>query len=270
VVAPAAIAAGLAKGQRRYKPLILIVDDELSARELLASYLEPECQVATAESGTEALEKANELHPDAITLDVLMAKGNGLETLVALRKVPLTASIPIIILSVVDQKQVGFALGANDYLVKPIGKPALLETIRKHVPTKANDDSALLVVDDDPRTLDLLAETLQSAGYESQCVQSGASALDVLSSKVVGGVLVDLLMPGMDGFQVIRHIREQDALKKLPIFVMTSKTLTPQEIALLRRETQALFQKSGPWREQLLAEIDRVIQHKAAKAVGQK
>jgi signal transduction histidine kinase/CheY-like chemotaxis protein len=244
--------------QRREKPLILIVDDELSARELLASYLEPDYEIAVAESGAEALEKANELHPDAITLDVLMAKGGGFEALVALRKSPVTASIPVIILSVVDQKHVGFALGATDYLIKPISKPVLKETIRKHIAPRTAD-STILLVDDDRLTLELLEETLRSAGYETESVQSGAKALEVLSSRAVGAVLLDLLMPDMDGFQVLRHIRQNATLKDLPIFVVTAKTLSEEEAALLRRDTQALFQKNGSWQQLLLAEVSRVV-----------
>src|ERR1700758_1666301 len=252
------------------KPLILIVDDEVPARELLASYLEPEYRIAMAGSGTEVVQKAQQLHPDAITLDVLMPGGNGFETLVALRKTPETADIPIIIVSILDQKKVGFALGAADYLLKPIRKPVLLETIRRHVLPHADDDATILLVDDDPKTLELLQETLRSAGYETQSVQSGARALEVLSSKLVNAVLLDLLMPGMDGFEVIRHVRKQATLKELPILVMTAKTLAPEEIALLSRETQALLQKSGSWQQQLMAEVGRVVQgRKRAKSAGQ-
>jgi signal transduction histidine kinase/CheY-like chemotaxis protein len=175
---------GIAAGVGSRKPLILVLDDEVPARELLASYLESEYRIAMGQSGTEAIQKAQQLRPDAITLDVLMPGGNGYETLVALRKTPETANIPIIIVSILDQKQVGFALGAADYLIKPIRKPVLLETIRKHV-LPQDDDAAILLVDDDPKALDLLAETLRSAGYETQSVQSGARALEVLSSKLV-------------------------------------------------------------------------------------
>ena len=252
------------------KPLILIVDDEVPARELLASYLEPEYRIAMAESGIEVVQKAQQLRPDAITLDVLMPGGNGFETLVALRKAPETAGIPIIIVSILDQKQVGFALGAADYLIKPIRKPVLLETVRRHVLPHADGDATILLVDDDPKTLELLQETLRSDGYETQSVQSGARALEVLSSKLVNAVLLDLLMPGMDGFEVIRHVREQATLKELPILVMTAKTLVPEEIALLSRETQALFQKSGSWQQQLMAEVGRVVQgRKRAKSAVQ-
>ena len=252
------------------KPLILIVDDEVPARELLASYLEPEYRIAMAESGTEVIQKAKQLRPDAITLDVLMPGGNGFETLVALRKTPETSDIPIIIVSILDQKQVGFALGAADYLIKPIRKPVLLETVRRHVVAHDDDDATILLVDDDPKTLELLQETLRFAGYETQSVQSGARALEVLSSKMVNAVLLDLLMPGMDGFEVIRHVREQATLKELPILVMTAKNLAKEEIALLSRETQALFQKSGSWQQQLMAEVGRVVQgRKRAKSAGQ-
>ncbi len=252
------------------KPLVLIVDDEAPARELLASYLDPEYRTAMAESGAEAVRRAQQLQPDAITLDVLMPGSSGFETLAALRKNPETANIPIIVVSIVDQKQVGFALGAADYLIKPIRKSVLLETIRKHVPYQYDDDAAILLVDDDPKTLELLEETLRSAGYETQSVQSGKRALEVLSSKLVSAVLLDLLMPGMDGFEVIRHVRQDAALKQLPIFVMTGKSLTPEESDLLARETQALLLKNGSWQKQLVAEVERVIRgRKLARSAAQ-
>ena len=140
-----------ATGASREKPLILVVDDEVPSRELLASYLESEYRIAVAESGAEAVKKAQQLRPDAITLDVLMPGSNGFETLAALRKNSETANIPVIILSIVDQKQVGFALGAADYLIKPVRKPALLEAIRRHVPSPADEESSILLVDDDPK-----------------------------------------------------------------------------------------------------------------------
>jgi CheY-like chemotaxis protein len=250
--------------------LILVVDDEVSARELISNYLDPEYRTVVAASGAEAVKKAQELRPDAITLDVLMSQGNGFDTLVALRKNPETAGIPIIIVSIVDQKQVGFALGAADYLVKPIRKALLLETIRKHAPPQTDDDTAILLVDDDPKTLELLEETLRSAGYETQSVRSGPRALEVLSSKLVGAVMLDLLMPGMNGFEVIRHIRQAPNLRELPVFVMTAKNLTLEERAVLSRETQAMFQKNGSWHEQLLVEVDRVVRKRErGKAAGQ-
>ncbi len=264
------VQTAIAVSAGREKPLVLIADDEVSARELLASYLEPEYRIAMAGSGPEAVKKAQQLLPDAITLDVLMPGGSGFETLVALRKAPETASIPIIIVSIVDQKRVGFALGAADYLIKPIRKPMLLETIRKHVPLPGDEDEAILLVDDDPGTLELLEETLRAVGYETQSVRSGPRALEVLSSKLVSAVLLDLLMPGMDGFQVIQHVRQQPTLKDLPILVMTAKSLTPDELAVLGRDTQALLQKNGSWQQQLMVEVGKVVRgRKLAKSAGQ-
>ena len=128
----------------------------------------------------------------------------------------------------------------------------------------------ILLVDDDPKTLELLEETLRSAGYETQSVRSGARALEVLSSKLVSAVLLDLLMPGMNGFEVIRHVRKEATLKDLPIFVMTAKTLAQEEIDLLSGETQALFQKNGSWQQQLIIEVGKVVQsRKLAKSAGQ-
>jgi len=242
------------------KRLVLIVDDQGPARELLASYLSPEYRIATASSGTEALQKAQELRPDAITLDVLMADGNGFGALARIRQTPELANIPIIIVSIVDQQGVGFALGAADYLIKPIRRSLLLETMRRHVPSRPDEDELILLVDDDPATLELMQEALRSAGYETQAVQSGPRALEVLSSKLVSAVFLDLLMPGMDGFEVIRHIRQEPTLKDLPIFVMTGKALTNEESDLLGRETQTLFHKTTSSREQFVGEIGRVFQ----------
>jgi CheY-like chemotaxis protein len=202
-------------------------------------------------------------------LDVMMPGGIGFETLEALKQDPETANIPIVIVSVVDERQIGFALGAADYLIKPIRKSVVLETIRKYVPPQSDEEEAILLVDDDPGTLELLEETLRSAGYETESVSGGKRALEVLSSKLVSAVLLDLLMPDMDGFEVIRHIRQDPALRELPIFVMTGKNLKRDELAVLNRETQALFLKNGAWRQELIVEVGRVLQgRKLAKSAG--
>jgi CheY-like chemotaxis protein/two-component sensor histidine kinase len=257
-------------GEGRGKPLILVVDDEIAARELLATYLCPEYRIAMAESGVDAVRKAKLLFPDAITLDVMMPGSTGFETLAALRQDPETAKIPIVIISVVDQKQVGFALGATDYLIKPIPKSVVLESIRKYVRPQSDKEETILLVDDDPETLELLKETLRSAGYETESALSGARAMEVLSSKLVSAVLLDLLMPGMDGFEVIRHIRNEPRLRETPIFVMTAKDLTGDELAILNRETQALFHKNGSWQQQLIFELGLVFHgRELAKSAAQ-
>lgn len=241
------------------KPLILVVDDEGAARELMANYLQSDYRVAVAESGEEAVTKAQRLLPDAITLDILMKGQGGFDTLAALRATPATSTIPVVIVSIVDQKRIGFALGAADYLIKPIQKPVLLETLRRHLRPRRGSDGPVLLVDDDPKNLELVELALRSAGYETHSVETGTLALDILSTRSVRAVLLDLLMPGMDGFELIQHIRSKPASKDIPILVMTAKDLTNEERIHLSRHTQGIFQKQGTWQEQLATEVGRVI-----------
>lgn len=247
----------------RKEPLILIVDDEGPARELLVSYLEPEgYRAEIAISAAEAVEKAKQLRPDAITLDILMPNANGFDLLLTLKEAPETANIPIIVVSIVDQQKVGFALGAADYLVKPVDKAVLLNSIRRYTQPQLNRDTLILVVDDDPVALDLLDATLRSAGYKSQTADNGKAALAVLSCTTVDGILLDLLMPDMDGFEVLRHVKQDTRLKGIPVFVLTAKNLTEADLEVLRRETQALFRKDGPWREELIETLGKVIEER--------
>jgi PAS domain S-box-containing protein len=241
-------------------PLILIVDDEVPAREILASYLEPEgFRVEIACSAAEAIAKARELQPDAITLDILMPNSNGFDTLLSLKSESDTAHIPIIVVSIVDQQKMGFALGAADYLVKPVDKGRLLRTIRKYTQPLTIAESLILVVDDDPSTLDLLETTLHSAGYKTKTALSGKAALDTLAHTRVNGILLDLVMPEMDGFEVLEHVKHDAALKDIPVIILTAKSLTEEDGEVLKRQAQALLQKNGAWKEGLMTTLETVI-----------
>ena len=244
----------------RAKPLILVVDDERPARELLVSYLAPEgYETVTASSGAEALEKARTLHPDAITLNMLMPGKSGWETLCKLKNTPATAHLPIIIVSVVDQKDMGFALGALEYFVKPIKKEVLVGAIRKHLRPRMDGPSTILVVDDELRDLEMMADVLDSAGYSPLAARGGREALEILERTRPDAVLLDLLMPEIDGFEVIRRIKENPTLHDIPIFVLTAKDLTEVDIALLTRETRAFFRKAHPWKEELLQQVRQAV-----------
>jgi CheY-like chemotaxis protein len=254
---------GHIQAHHRREPLVLIVDDEVPARELLASYLEPEgYSIEVASTVAEALEKARQLQPDAITLDILMPNSNGFETLLTLKGTPETANIPVIVVSIVDQQKVGFALGAADYLVKPVDKSLLLRTIAKYTQSQHDRDTSILVVDDDAVTVELLETTLRSAGYQTQSAANGKTALALLAKAPVDGILLDLVMPEMDGFEVLRHMKREARLRDIPVFILTAKNLTEADAALLRRETQALFCKNGPWREELIETLEKVIQQR--------
>ncbi len=245
---------------RRDKPLILIVDDELTSRELLVSYLAPEgCETVTASSGAEALAKAGGLRPDAITLNMLMPGKGGWEALYELKNTPATADIPIIIVSVVDQKKMGFALGATEYLVKPVRKEILVGAIRKHLAPRMDGPTTILVVDDEVDSLHLLSEILDSAGYSPLVAQSGKEALEILVRTPTDAILLDLLMPEMDGFEMLARVKENPRLRDIPIFVLTAKDLTDADIEVLTRKTRALFRKSIPWKEELLAQVGKAL-----------
>jgi CheY-like chemotaxis protein len=245
---------------KQSKAQILVVDDDPVARELLCSYLEGEgYSVATAESGPEALKAAISLKPDAITLDILMPNGNGFGTLFELRNAPETSQIPVVIISVVDQRNLGIALGAADYLVKPVDKSVLLATIRRHVQVKPNGHTDVLVVDDDQQTRDLLDQCLRSAGYVPHLAQTGKDALKLLGQIEVSAILLDLMMPEMDGFEVLRELRRNVSLSGVPVFVISAKDLSPNEVALLNKEASAVFRKDGPWKDDLLRQIQKVL-----------
>jgi CheY-like chemotaxis protein/anti-sigma regulatory factor (Ser/Thr protein kinase) len=242
----------------RDKGLVLVVDDELASRELLVGYLESEgYRTATAWSGSEAIEKARELCPDAITLDMLMPEKSGWETLSRLKRDPTVASIPVISVTIVDEKGLGLAMGADEYLVKPVAKEDLLNAIRRHVRGGPIQSAAVLIVDDDSATRQMLAEMVQSAGYQPLLAASGVEALEMVS-KDVRVILMDLIMPEMDGFQLLRNLRSSKTASGIPVLVLTGKDLTDEEKQLLKREARAFFQKGLNWQEDLLAEVRSV------------
>ena len=245
---------------RREKPLVLIVEDEDPAREILTSYLEPEgYDVAWVSSGADALIRARQLQPDVITLDIRLGDISGWEILHRLKKDSETTRIPVVVISILDEPETGFALGASDYLVKPIEKESLLAVLRKHVSLPSKGAATLLVVDDDTETRYLLSAMLEAEGYTTVLAASGKQALDILSRVSPSAILLDLLMPEMDGFEVLRRIREDRMSRDLPVFILTAKDLTEQDLSNLAGQTRALFLKGDAWREALLAQLRRAI-----------
>jgi PAS domain S-box-containing protein len=245
-------------------PVVLIVDDEPTARELLTNYLGPQGYVViTAASGTEAVAKAKEFRPDAITLNMLSPGQTGWMTLYELKHNSETADIPIIVVSVVDQKGMAFTLGASEYLVKPVARETLLAKLAQHVGSSHDGGSRVLVAEDEITTLRVIEGILKGAGYEPVPARNGKEAMSILARMRVDLVLLDLQMPEMDGFEVIKRIREHPQWRDLPIFVLTAKKLTDLEIDLLTKETRAVFSKGQPWKEALVTDIRKAIAPKA-------
>jgi PAS domain S-box-containing protein len=251
----------------RERPLVLVVDDEAPARELLASWLEPEgYQLITAASSTEALAKAAEQVPDAITLNMLTPGKGGWETLYALKNSAATASIPVIVVTVVDEPKIGLALGAAEYLVKPVEKDVLLEAVRRYIGPGSDGPAKILIVDDETGTLELLKEMLESVGYIPVLAANGKEALEALAQISVSAILLDLIMPEMDGFELLMRMKEDPGLRNIPVLVLTGKDLSDNEVEMLRRETIGLFQKDRAWKKQLLTDLRRAVGAQAGPA----
>jgi PAS domain S-box-containing protein len=242
------------------QPIVLVVDDKVQERELLASYLVPEgYRVVTATSGDEAIATARNIRPAVITLDILMPSGSGWEMLYRLRNTPETSKIPVVVVSIVDQRQLGFSLGAAEYLVKPVSKETLLEALSRHIISDGKTSFTCLIIDDDQETLRLVSEVLNSVGGAPVAIDNGKNALEFLKEHKVDVILLDLVMPEMDGFEVLRRVKELPELQHLPIVIMTAKEITPAEKALLDRESRGFIRKGDKWKDQLLACIRKVI-----------
>ena len=252
-------------------PLILIVESDTAARELLVSYLEPQgYRTIVASTRDETLSKARDLRPDAITLDLLMPSSDGWETLRELRRTPATASIPVLVVSVVNESgNAASPGGAAAYLLKPVNREMLLDTLRQHVHPRPGKPPKILVVDDEQSSRDLLQEVLGGAGYLPILNSSGREALETLAKTHVSAVIVDLMMPGMNGFEFIFRIKEHPELQDLPLVVLTAKDLTGQDVDVLRRDTKAVLLKGATWREQLVSQLRALVHASGKDAVGE-
>ncbi|HMA17685.1 MAG TPA: response regulator [Thermoanaerobaculia bacterium] len=237
---------------------VLVVDDDEGVRRLLAYELQPlGVTVLEAADGKSALEIASTRAPDVILLDVLMPGLDGWETLRGLKENPATRGIPVVVLSVLENRAFGLSLGAFDYLVKPVEMPQLVDTLSRAGVLASR--GRLLVVDDDPDVRELLARGCISAGYRVQSVAGGAEALDAMSQDPPSAVILDLMMRPPDGFEVLWRMREDPALRAIPVLIVTAKDLTATEYAQLSGSAQRVIRKaSDPAR--LVAEVLRAVQ----------
>ena len=244
------------------KKTLLAIDDDPNSLLLLKQNMEDEgYYVVGALSADEGIQKAAEIKPFAITLDILMPKKDGWEVLNHLKADPATRDIPVIVLSIIDNKELGFSLGAFDYLVKPLEKEAILSALQRipDIPGRR-----VLVVDDEPNTVDLLAQILQDEGYQVKGAYNGKEALHVLESTPQDIILLDLLMPDMDGFEVIQKIKANQSWRHIPIIVVTAKDLSDADWEFLRQSVDRIIQKSGLSEKNLMNEIQGLlIEHDA-------
>ncbi len=244
----------------RAQPLILVVDDEPGSRELLASHLVGEnFQTEFASSGDEALAKARQLQPDVITLDMIMPGKGGWVILSELKANPVTARIPVVVVSILDDKSGVLAMGAAECLVKPVSKEILVKALLRQLPASKTGPPLILVAQDDPEVLRVSSELLTAAGYSPLLARNGQEAHDILWRTKVDAIVLGLLIPEMSGFELLRRIKENPRLREIPIFVLTGKKLTDAEVEFLQRETRACFQKDTRWGPELVTQLDLAL-----------
>jgi hypothetical protein len=253
-----ALAAVPAARALRTSGKILVIDDEQTVRDLMRRFLAREgFDVVTAKDGEEGLALARRLRPALITLDVLMPGLDGWSVLQALKAAPDLAEIPVVMLTIVDEKNKGYALGASDYVTKPIDRErlrALLGRFCDQAPGRR-----ALIVEDDEDTRRWLHRALEREGWAVSEAADGRQALATLATAPVDVILLDLMMPEMDGFEFLAERRKNRALARIPVIVVTAAELSEDDRRRLNGGVLHVLQKSAQTRDQLLGELRELV-----------
>lgn len=250
------------------KNTILIVEDDLATSELLTDHLKGAgYYVAHSYDGEDAVRKAAKIKPFAIILDVMLPEKDGWEVLQDIRMLPETRDIPVIIYSVVDNKDLGFALGATDYIVKPVDKKTLLSRLNDLIAIKRKCRIVnIMVVDDNVDAVELLTSIFEKEGYNVIKAYGGREALGKAEEIRLDAIFLDLMMPDMDGFEVIQSLKSRPASCDIPIFILTAKDLTVEERLRLAGQIERVYQKADFSREDLIEQIKTLELMYPAKA----
>ncbi len=242
---------------------ILVIDDDPTVLDLMTRMLTKDgFRVETAADGKAGLELARQLKPAVITLDVMMPGVDGWAVLTALKADAELAPIPVILVTIVDDKNLGFALGAADYFTKPIDWQRLSGVLRKYHP--AQPGAAALVVEDDPVMREMLRRTLAKEGWTVREADNGRTGLEQVRAETPALILLDLMMPEMDGFEFVAELRSRPEWRAVPVIVVTAKDLTEDDRRRLHGQVARIIQKSAITREELLAEIRALAAQNAA------
>jgi two-component system, NarL family, sensor histidine kinase EvgS len=243
-------------------PRILIVEDNVATGQLIQSQLASSgYETLRCDRPERAADMAAEFQPDAITLDLLMKPVHGLEVLRRLKDDSRTSKIPVIVVTIADQPAVGSALGAEEYLLKPVDKATLLAAVERCLRSRgrAAPTRAILVVEDDVSTREMIVELLTVHGYAVSTASDGAEARASVARSLPELVILDLVLPKMSGFDLLAEWRGNPRTAELSVFVLTSKDLSKEEEKYVRAHAESLFQKQNSWREPLIKQLERVV-----------
>jgi signal transduction histidine kinase/CheY-like chemotaxis protein len=231
------------------RPLVLVIDDDHNVHELLLRVLrKANYNVVTAFDGIEGLRLAKELRPAVITLDALMPKMSGWDVLTTLKSTPSLADIPVIMISIADEVERGFALGIAEYMTKPIDRGRLLSILQSF--RDQQEVTSVMVVEDDDSTRELIVRLLTRNGWKTTEAINGQEALDLLETERPDLIVSDLMMPVMDGFAFIEALGEDAELSEIPVVVLTAMELAPEDMTRLQQRIESVLQKGAyPLRE---------------------
>jgi PAS domain S-box-containing protein len=246
--------------QSQKNNIVLVIDDDENSRDILKRYLEKEnYSVLLANNSRSGIEIAKNQKPDVITLDIMMPDNDGWSTLQLLKDNPITQNIPVIMVSIASDKETAITLGAVDALMKPIDKVLLIDAVSRNIDTSLKQN--ILIVDDDEVNRGLIRRYLRDSKLNIYDAVNGADALSKLSSIIPDLILLDLMMPVMNGFEFLENIRQNDDYKQVPIIVITSKSLSSDEFNFLNSNTLGVLQKGDLTKSDLNQQLKNILRN---------
>jgi CheY-like chemotaxis protein len=219
-------------------------------------------EVLHAAGGRAGLKLAKQARPDVITLDIIMPDLDGWSVLKELKADPELCEIPVVLVTIMRDRDLGFALGAADYITKPLDREAVVRVVGRHL--RGEGRAQVLVVDDDPKTRDLLRRTLRKAGWSVAEAANGCEALKSLERARPALILLDLLMPGMDGFEVLERLQADEMWREVPVIIVTAKDLTREDVDRINGRVVKVLQKGAYQRRDLVRDIHAMIARQVA------
>lgn len=238
---------------------VMVVDDDPVARDLLRRHLEKDgYNVRTVADGNEAYAIAQTWQPDVITLDVLMANVDGWTVLSKLKHDDGVSDIPVIMVSIIDEKKMGYTLGAADYISKPVQQNLLLDVVAKHIPDDT-EQFKLLVIDDDEATRSVVKRAFEKLNCDVSQAVNGQAGWEQLDQVIPDIILLDLMMPEVDGFEFLDKVKNTAEWKDIPVIVLTAKTLTKRDYARLQGRVEKIYEKSEAPLIQILSKVSQQI-----------